>query len=100
MNRGVSEENENAQTSKGYQRAKSTPGSLDCESDMLPLSYRDLIRNSLQTYITYLVYDCQLLLKSIDELGGNCKRAFMNFHGQKTEELIFINDVLLFVGLT
>ena len=33
------EDNENAQSSKRYQRGFE-PGSLDCESDILPLRYR------------------------------------------------------------
>ena len=40
MSRGINGENENAQSSKRYLRGDSNPGSLDCESGILPLSYR------------------------------------------------------------
>ena len=39
---GCRRENANAQTSKQEQRGDSNPGSLDCESGILPLSYRTL----------------------------------------------------------
>ena len=81
----LSRQNETAQTLKRQQRGDSNPGSLDCESGILPLSYRaPYTETSLQllpsTQSTDKIQTCQVFqtpkleICAWPKIAGNAKR--------------------------